>query len=457
MEQVGSQQKSVVALPDSVKYARLPQKAVAGHSSLRRYASSNGTEFTPDNNNIIRIPITSSGINSFLDGAHSYLQFKISADNKATNAAQKLDSGIWAVIQRYRLIDRNSGAILEDVNNYNLLHSTLFKYQTDPSKLCHHNAVSGTPSSMQITGTGVVDGAASVVTCNVSTYKPELSRGFAGNTAASDMTLCMPLISGFLSNTKGLYVALGASGGIELEITLASALSCMVSAEDANYKIKSAHFYAPIVHITGDDFSASMAQMVSVMGGLSMTGSTYENFVSNTDNAEGEKVVNIPVQCRSLRALMSVSRTTANVAAVTLYGLSTTLPNATTQYNYRIGDSMYPPSRVQCIVANADANNTANAYQQALLATGQLNSIHAQTLINNSQFNTDSWVYAVDTEAYLNETANVSHTGLDVLNGNLQVALEVDNKPDNAQRVDTFALKEVLYYLDANGSFSVSR
>lgn len=451
MEQLGQQQKQVAALPDSVKYARMPQKAVAGHSALRRFASSNGTEFTPDNNNIIRIPVTSSGINSFLDGAHSYLQLKLSADNKTTNEAQKLDGGVWACIQRFRIICRTSGAILEDVNNYNLLHNTLFKYQTDPSKLAHHNAVSGTAGNM--IGNGADPSAAGYE----QDYKPEESRGFAGNTAASDMTLCMPLISGFLSNTKGLYIPLGASGGLEIELTLASALSSMVAATDVNFKVKSCHFFAPVVHITGDDFSASMAQMVSVMGGLSMTGSTYENFVSNTDDAAGEKVVNIPVQARSLRALMSVSRTTANVADADFHGLTTTLPNATTQYNYRIGDSMYPPSRISTTVADGDANNTANAYQQALLATGQLNSIHAQTLINNSQFNTDSWVYAVDTEAYLNETANVSHTGLDVLNGNLQVALEVNNDPAAAQRVDTFALKEVLYYMDANGAFSVSR
>jgi len=451
MEALGDQQKQAVALPESVKYARLPKKAIAGHSSLRRYASSNGTEFTPDNNNIIRIPITANGINAFLDGAHSYLQFKVSAENKTTNEAQALDGGIWAIIQRIRIICRNSGAILEDVNNYNLLHNLLFKYQTDPSKLCHHNAVSG--SAPNTLGNGNDPSAANYRV----DYKPEESRAFAGNTAASDMTLCMPIISAFLSNTKGLYVPLGASGGIELEITLASALSSMVAATDVNYKVKSAHFFSPIVHITGDDFDNSMSQMVAVMGGLSWTGSTYENFVSNIDDADGEKVINIPVQCRSLRALMSVCRTTANVADADFHGLNTTLPNATTQYNYRIGDTMYPPSRIATSVADSDANNIANAYQQALLATGQLNSIHAQTLVNNHMFNTDSWLYAVDTEAYLNESGNVSHTGLDVLNGNLQVALEVNNNPAAAQRVDSFALKEVLFYMDSNGSFSVSR
>ena len=267
----------------------------------------------------------------------------------------------------------------------------------------------------------------------------------------------MPIIDGCLNNTKGLYLPLGASGGLEIEITLAPALNCMVGATDVNYKVKSAHFYSPIVHITGEDFSSSMAQMLSVMGGISFTGSVYENFVSSTDDSAGEKVVDIPVQCRSLRALMSLSRNTANVADADYHGLTNTLPNATTEFSYRVGDLMMPPSRVQCSVADSDSNNTANAYQQALLATGQLNSIHAQTLINNSQFNTDSWVYAIDTEAYLNETGNVSHTGIDTLNGNLQVALEVNNNPASAQRVDTFALKEVLFYMDANGSFSVSR
>lgn len=449
MENLATSQ-SQTALPDSVKYARLPKKAVAGHSTLRRFASSNGTNFTPDNNNVIRIPITSSGINSFLDGAHSYLQFNISADNKTTNEAQNICGGIWSIIQRFRIIDRNSGAILEDVNNYNLLHSTLFKYQTDPSKLAHHNAVSGTAGNLIGSGNDP-----SAVGYQVK-YDASESRSFATNTEASKMTLCCPLISAFLSNTKGLYIPLGASGGCEIELTIASALQCMKGATDVNYKVLSCNFIAPIVHITGDDFGSSMSQMVSVMGGLSFTGSTYENFVSNY-SAGGEKVVNIPIQCRSLRALMTVSRTTTQVSLATVDGLNTTLANNTTSYNYRIADQMFPPSRIECLVADADANNTSNAYNQVLLATGQLNSIHAQTLINNSQFNTDSWVYACDTEAYLNETSNVSHTGLDVLSGNLQVSLDVASTPAGPQRVDTFALKEVLYFMDENGSFSVSR
>jgi hypothetical protein len=91
------------------------------------------------------------------------------------------------------------------------------------------------------------------------------------------------------------------------------------------------------------------------------------------------------------------------------------------------------------------------------MATGQLNSVHAQTLVNDTTFNGSDFIHAIDTESYLNESGNVSHTGIDTLSGNLQVQLEVNNTPAAAQRVDTFALSERLYFLNTNGTFSVSK
>ena len=446
MEQLANQQSNG-AYPEAIKYGRLPKKAVGGTSKLVRFTPSNGNTFDPVNSNIVRIPVTATG-NSFLDGSHSYLQIKISADNKTTNEAQTIDGGIWACLQRCRILCKNSGQVLEDINNYNLLHNLLFRYQTSSDKLQHHNAVSGTPPNL-------VNDAAS----DRDDFDFTQCRKFATNTAASDMVLCMPLISGFLSNTKGLYVPLGASGSaLEIELTLAPALSCMVGTTDVNYNVKSVHYYAPIVSISGDDFSSSFGQMMSVMGGLSFTGSVYENFISNMSQlGTGEKIVDIPIQCRSLRALMTISRTTTDINSVTNHGLSVYRANATTEYNYRIGDNMLPNSRIQTLINLGDGNNIANAYNQMLLATGQLNSIHAQTLVNNYTFNSNSFVYAVDTESFLNESGNVSHTGLDLLNGNLQCSLEVNNNISAVQRLDTYALKEVLFYIDGNGSFSVSK
>jgi hypothetical protein len=440
-------------LPNSLKYARLPKKAVAGVSNLRRFASTNGGEFEPTNNSIIHIDITSSGVNSFLDSAHGYLQFKISAQGvKATNNIQTIDGGIWSIIDRLRIIDKGSGAILSDIQNYNLLHSMLFKYQTDSSKLATTNAVSGTPPNMR------GDNADPTNAGYREAYKVEDSVKFADNTAGSDMTLCMPIINGLLSNTKGLYLPLGASQGLRIEIQLAQAAACMSAAVDVGYKVKSAHYFAPIVNVNGDDFASSMGQMMSAMGGISFTGSDYSGYVSNLAVGAGEKVIDIPVQARSLRALYTISRTAIEVSNIANFGLNEYQTNTITEYNYRVGDLSLPPSRVQCgISAATDARNTSNAYSQVLMATGQLNSIHAQTLVNSTTFNGRDFIHAIDTEAYLNESGNVSHTGIDTLSGNLQVQLEVNNTIAAAQRIDTFALSERLYFLNNNGTFSVSK
>ena len=452
MESVAQNQPQT-ELPNSLKYARLPKKAVAGQSNLRRFASTNGGEFDPANNSIIHIDITSSGVNSFLDSAHGYLQFKISSTNKTTgNEPQTIDGGIWAIIDRLRVIDKGSGAILSDIQNYNLLHSMMFKYQTDSSKLATTNAVSGTPSTLR--GTGNAPNAPGYR----ADYLVEESVKFPSNLQANDMTLCMPIINGFLSNTKGLYLPIGASQGIRLELNLASGANCMVSATDVNYLVKSCHYFAPVVNVIGDDFSNSMGQMMSAMGGISFTGSDYSSYVSNMLAGAGEKVIDIPVQARSLRALFSISRRTTEVANIANFGLNTYKANAITEYNYRIGDLSLPPSRVQCTIsAGTDARNTSNAFNQILMATGQLNSVHCQTLVNSTTFNGRDFIHAIDTESYLNESGNVSHTGIDTLSGNLQVQLEVNNTPANNQRVDTFALSERLYFLNTNGTFSVSK
>ena len=451
MEGVANNQPQT-ELPQALKFARLPRKSIAGSSQLRRFASTNGGSFDPSNNSIIHIDVTASGNNTFLDGGHGYLQFKLSCDNKTTDEAQTLDGGIWAIIQRLRIIDKGSGSVISDIDNYNLLHNLMFKYQTDPSKLLVHNAVSGSASTLK--GSGNDPSAAGYR----ADYDPAKSTAIGGNTTASDLTLCMPIIGGFLSNTKGLYIPLGASQGIRLEIHLAAPNNCMAAATDCNYKVKSAHYIAPIVNVSGDDFSNSMSQMVQAMGGISFTGSDYQSYVSNMSSGSGEKVIDIPVQCRSLKALYTISRTTTDVSNVTKFGLNDYDANACIEYNYRIGDLSFPPSRVQTTIsAGSTARNTANAYNQVLLATGQLNSVHCQTLVNSTTFNNNDWVYAVDTEAYLNESGNVSHTGLDTLSGNLQCQLEVNNSPTANQRVDSFALSERLYFLSPSGTFSVSK
>lgn len=448
------------SLPLSVRYARLPARAINGRSSLRRYGTNNGNTFDPVNSNVARINITAQGVNSFLDGTHGYLQMKVSADNKTTNAVESIDGGVFSLIQRLRIISLGNGTILEDINNYNLLHNILFQHQTDPAKLKVSNAISGTASNLQLDGTAFDNADA------FSFYNPDRGTGFADNTAASDKTLCCPLISGLLSNTTGKALPIGASSGIQLEITFAPAADCLKTAAggDVNYNIKSLHYYAPVFQITGGDFSSAMVQMINAMNGVSFTGTTYSNHIGSMAAGAGEKVVDINDTARSLKSLLSVSRLQTQVSSIEHNGLSHYAPNATTQFNFRIGEDMYPPSRIQCAISAAqanptyNANNTANAYQNLQMALGSANNIHAQSLIDNRQFNSNGFIMAVDCEKYMSETGNVSNTGIDTLSGNLNISLEVENNvATGTNRVDSYAMKEVMFYLNPDGNWSVSK
>ena len=451
MESLASNQTNGQALPESVKYARLPAKAIAGSANLRRYASSNGTAFDPVNNSIIRIPVTASGVNSFLDGHNGYISMKLSAAGKATNEAQKIDGGVFSLIQRLRIISRGNGAILEDVNNYNLIHNMLYCYQTDEGGMKISSATAGT--SHNLMGDGADPSAAGYETV----YNSTEGLGFAGNTAASDLTLTTPLVSGFLNNTKGLAIPLGASQGIEIEITLAPALECMVSTTECAYSVLSCHYFAPVFTVEGEGFQSSMAQMLSAMGGLSMIGDTFENFVASMTATAGEKLVNIPVQARSLKSIFTMARTTSTIQSITVSGLNLLLPNVITEFSYLIGSERYPPSRIQVAIATTDALNIGAAYASVQSALGQNNSLHARSLIGATDFSSDHFVHAVDVEKFQNQTGAISHTGINTLDGNLQVSLEVSNTPAAAQRTDSYCLKQVTYYLDLNGAFSVSR
>lgn len=446
------------SLPLSVRYARLPARAINGRSSLRRWGTNNGVQFDPVNNNVARINLTAQGVNSFLDGTHGYLEMKIDTTGKTTNEASYMDGGIFSVIQRLRIISLGNGTILEDINNYNLLHNILFQFSTDEAKMNLHNALEGTSQSLL--------GSANDPSANgyFTDYQSN-RRGiqFATNTAGDGKTYITPLISGLFSNTTAKALALGASSGLQLEITFCPSNDCMTGATDTHYTIKSLHYHAPVFQITGGDFSSAMVQMINAMNGISFTGSTYSSHIGSIADGAGEKTVDINDTARSLKSLISVCRVQTEVSAIGTLGLSTYEPNATTAFNYRIGDEMLPPSRITTAIDATEAdpsnnsNNTANAYQNVLMALGSANNIHAQTLISNRQYNLNSFVCAVDCEKYMSETGNVSNTGIDTLSGNLNVSLEINSNPGALNRVDSFAMKEVMFYLNPDGNWSVSK
>ena len=136
--------ENTTALPNAVKYSQLMPKAVAGRGSMRKFQSSNGNTYN-QGANIIRIDVNAD-MGAFLDGQHGELEFKISSSNKTTNEAQSIDTGGWGWIQRLRI--EADGIELERIDNYNLLQTRLFQFQSNKAHLLQTNATQATSSNL---------------------------------------------------------------------------------------------------------------------------------------------------------------------------------------------------------------------------------------------------------------------------------------------------------------------
>tara|TARA_R100000655_G_scaffold22643_3_gene45737 strand:+ start:12275 stop:13741 length:1467 start_codon:yes stop_codon:yes gene_type:complete len=476
-----SEYMSTAVLPNAVKYSQLQPRATSGRGSVRRFQSSNGTVFNPAANNIIRIDVTGDKY-SFLDGGHGFLEITI--DTTGGVATQQLDGGIWSIINQMR-IESNTGIELERINNYNLLHNKLFQYQTPPSHLPISNATSGTVSGM---GHGRGDAAGNNVPSGrgiqfLPTQNGNLAAGLTSGAAvlnaAQQVTLTMPLVSGFLSNNNGKYIPLGSSSGFTIELTLENALTAFRTAavNAPLYTVQNITYNAPIIYITGQEFQSNWVQLLNATGGVAWAGTTYSNHVNAiAAGTAGEVVIPINERCRSLNSLITIMRTTANVTASNAGSLSnSSVSDAATagSYQYRVGDILFPPSRVQFNnvaslspsvidgVTVYTAQNMSQSYAEVMKAFGMLNNKNEGSLVTLAQFaNVENvqglGLYGVDLEAYLADSG-VSESGIDTASNALQVNFEGNVTFAAATRTDTFAMKTAIYHLSSDGSFSVSQ
>ncbi len=112
-----------MSLPSSLDYTKILPIAAGNPRQMRRtFLPMNGTSFTANGNNIIRIEIAAS---QFWDPSNSYLRFTLTNDNAAAGGNQLgLDNGgLHGCLRRVRL--EQAGSILYDCNRYDRMMSAI--------------------------------------------------------------------------------------------------------------------------------------------------------------------------------------------------------------------------------------------------------------------------------------------------------------------------------------------
>lgn len=522
--------------PRQVLYENQLPLAVESKSTRRLFFPEGGSTYGPTGNtagnpNIIRIPINAD---SLLDVQHSYLQFDLVNRTATANHGIAPDFGT-PFIRRLRI--ESGGTTLEDIEEYGKLYSgVLFPCQAsvgavqdssittsgvgDTSgavtiaagglanapviadatmttaigntsagnesaniRLAILEAVNGlgTGVNTNVTGTGTVDGASTVANA-------KHSLGSAGLPNGQTRTYNVPLVSALMNMEKYLpLVMMNAGLVLELELDVANSVGVGLSEarsgqaaafEDADWEIKDVRYVAHLIDLQRDFYDKMRMVMEGSGGVLQLAGTTFRHYQGSSQTADTSFTTNIPARVKSIKSMLFTMSAATDKSSNQKFGVSESLPNGISEYQFRIGSVVYPPTSVK-VDATGDAgvySNKGEAYSELRKAFGTLGDYsEGGALLNSSSYlavapntaNVLSYAsnstpaqpsfcpFGLDFESF---PKTALESGVNSADRSLPISLEVKKRavgPASAT-IDVWVMCDAIFYVNLDGSVSVS-
>jgi hypothetical protein len=482
-------------LPKTIDYTDVLPLAVESKARRRTFFPTNGQSFTDNTNNIVRIDISADAL---LDTQHSYLRF---TNTFAANAAGVDFAGGHSFIRRLRV--EQSGTILEDIQNYNkLMGGIVLPCQTGWDYLAERSiteAIQGrgssqsgtvanfiTPGAINVTaaGVGAADAlgleSAAMVACNANNVDNQFAAG-------GSYDFCIPLTSGLFNNEKLIPLML-MSAPLTIEIELAPHVQAVCAQGAGTYTWSNVRYIANLVEV-GQDVAQQLRMVQEMSGGvLTLAGQTYRHFSGNVAAASNETVINIPARVKSMKSLFFFSiggGADANATYDVGGGVSMNLQ----EYQLKIGSVVYPPTPVQCahrggVAVAAAGSQRAEQLMELAKAWGNVGSTKGLGMLTSLNYNVaagdaaaagraagavggglscigDGYrfcPYGLDLEAFQRVAIE---SGVNTADRSLPISLILSHANPGgaavvAQTVDAYVLADALFYINADGSMSVS-
>lgn len=494
--------------PRQVAYENQLPLAIESKSQRRKFFPEGSTTYGPNGNgngnpNIIRIPINAD---SLLDTQHSYLQFTIN-NLDGGGRTMGMDVGL-PHIKRVRL--ESAGTTLEDIDNYNkLFGAVLFPAQATAGAVNEYSlagmgvAQSGaTLSNVTATACGAVadntsamagpteaqirqaisdtkDLIVAAITAQNNTEIGKINAmtsddGFgSGHDGANTIpnggskTFSVCLHTGLLNIEKYLpLVMMNAGLVLELELDVANSIGVNSGANNLNWSMTDVVYIAHLIDLQRDFYDRLRMVMEGSGGVLQLTGTTFRSYQTNFAAGEATPYsVNIPARMKSIKSIFFTNTYQPQRHAQQRFGIGGAVPNGLTEYQFRVGSVVYPAQPVK-----VSATNKGEAYQELRKAFGSLGSLaHGGVLLNDSSYYSaadaqhaqaseglTATPFGLDFESFpkttlengINSADRSLPITLDIKRAGAQAALAVD--------VDTFVMCDAVWYVNLDGSVSVS-
>ena len=479
-------------LPRTLDYTDVLPLAVESKSRRRTFFPTNGNNFNSDGNNIIRIDLSADAL---LDTQHSYLRFTVAA------VAQPMGidpAGGHAFISRLRV--EQSGTVLEDIQSYNKLMGAIvlpcqgtseydgIRTMTEGqhAKFSSQNNADPNPRA----------GAAAYAAAQTTALGFE-AQGLATNGidavaagAANSVDICIPLTSGLL-NCEKLVPLMLMSAPLTIEIELAQSAEAVSGVAGlTGIDFTNVRYIANLVEV-GNEVGQQLRMLQEMSGGvLTLTGQTYRHFAGSIAAGDSATLINVPARVKSMKSIF-FNCPGHRVAGATgpdlrCYDVGTGGHNNIDSFQFKIGSVTYPPTPVRCgfgtalaLGAGGEAKVAGETLMELEKAWGNVGSrlglgsktralgfyrhpavravpTAAGGAVLTSVLNAQRYApFGMDMEAFQRVAIE---SGVNTADRSLPITLELTHggAASVQSQCDVYVLADALFYINSDGSMSVS-
>ena len=308
---------NTLAVSDTVLYSLKPSSA-RGRSYKASVAPINASTFNPSSQAIFMIPCGRK--NTYLDVNQSFIKFTVQNLDTSANYIYT-DNNASCFINRVDIF--HSGAMLETIQNYNLVYTYLMDFQLNPAqRVGFANMFGFSPTSNTLGQT----------------------RQGAPIYGGQRDTFCMPLLSGLIGLGADKSVPVGMlHDDIRVEISWESqqvACCCSTNSPTLGWQILFAEL--ELTYIELQDEAQSLVDNMT-HGQIFLHGNSWRHYVSNLPaSTTGVFSTLVPARMASIKSLICLPRRSTEMVLYNAFSLSSRINPCIASYWWRVGSVLIP-------------------------------------------------------------------------------------------------------------------
>tara|TARA_R110000822_G_scaffold15855_3_gene54341 strand:+ start:1495 stop:3066 length:1572 start_codon:yes stop_codon:yes gene_type:complete len=300
-------------------------------------------------------------------------------------------------------------------------------------------------------------------------------------------TLNIPLMSGFLNMDKYIpLIMMNAGFTIDIEIvstekigvttTEASNGNAIVAADGVTaWRVDGVKYVAHLIDLDRSFYDRLRVVMEDAGGVLQMAGQTYRHYVGQMATPIGPHTITLPARVKSVKSIFATFHRNSHYGVHAGGYSQSVFQNANmSSFRFEIGSVRYPQNDINCLV-NAVLDGTLKSCHPEFLtelskAFGKLGDYQHQVAFNSKNLSNvqtaktgltsplavvDAYILGYDFEAF-NRVA--LEAGINTADRSLPINFICSRSTPTAQttRADFYVLTDAIYYINVDGTVSVS-